>query len=223
MRIFTVLLIIKKKIMGILCKCPRAAALPDIPHFNCGEDFGQVQKVAFQRLRDDSNARNGFTSEADIKTKASWTPFLSAEDSTKIVVSPYIQNPETTPGGPRTFGGGNETLGGIEEIIGSEPTEFTGVIRKAPQAVIKAVKQLGCEEIGVYLFGENGNIAVSEEDGMHYPIPVRSFFVGDKMFGGFENPDSNSIQWNFLPNYSDNIVFVWPEDFNPLNDLVVTP
>lgn len=204
----------------MICKCPRAAALPDIPQFDCPESFGQIQKVAFQRLRGTANARNGFTSEADMKTKASWTPFLAAVDSTKIVVSPYIQNPETEPGGPRTFGGGNETLGGVEEIIGSEPTAFTGVIRKAPQATIKAIKQMGCEEIGVYLFDEHGSIAAILEDGKHYPIPVRAFFAGDKKFGGFENPDENAIQWHFLPNYSDDLVIVHPEDFNPLTDLI---
>lgn len=202
----------------MICKCPRGAALPDIPKFDCPESFGQIQKVAFQRLRSDGE-RNGFTTLADIKTKASWTPMLIAEDSSKIVVSPYIQNPETSPGGPRTFGGGNETLGGIEEIIGTEPTEFTCVIRKAPQAIIKALKQLGCEEVGVYLFSEHGAIQAIEEDGAHYPIPIRSFFAGDKMFGGYENPDENAIQWNFPPNYSDDLVTVWPEDFNPLTDL----
>ena len=202
----------------MICKCPRAAALPDIPHFDCPESFGQIQKVAFQRLYSTAGARNTLE---DISKKASWTLALAAEDDTKIVVSPYLQNPETDPGGPRTFGGGNETLGGVEEIIGSEPTAFTAVIRKAPQAVIKAIKQLGCEEIGVYIFDEHGAIGAIEEDGAYYPVPVRSFFVGDKAFGGFDTPDSNSVQWNFLPNYSDDLVMVWPEDFNPLNDLRV--
>lgn len=33
-----------------ICKCPAAAALPNIPNFTCAESFGQIQKVAFQRL-----------------------------------------------------------------------------------------------------------------------------------------------------------------------------
>ena len=56
--------------------------------------------------------------------------------------------------------------------------------------------------------------------GTYYPIPVRSFFVGDKTHGGLEAPDSNAIQWTFLPNYSDDLAIVTPADFNPLTDLV---
>lgn len=33
-----------------ICKCPAATALPNIPNFTCAESFGQIQKVAFQRL-----------------------------------------------------------------------------------------------------------------------------------------------------------------------------
>ena len=43
-------------------------------------------------------------------------------------------------------------------------------------------------------------------------------FIGDKTHGGLEAPDSNAIQWAFLPNYSDDLTIVTP-DFNPLTDL----
>ena len=109
----------------MICKCPAGAALPNIPAITCPESFGQVQKVAFQRLTKDDGSKNSFTSEKAITALASWTPLLSAADSTKIVVSPYIQAPTAEAGAARTFGGGNETLGGVEEIIGREPTPFT--------------------------------------------------------------------------------------------------
>ena len=128
-----------------ICKCPAAAALPNIPNFKCAESFGQIQKVAFQRLTKATGERNSFTTDAGIEKKASWTPLLSADDDTKVVVSPYIQAPTAEAGAARTFGGGNETLGGIEEIIGREPTPFTGVMRKLPQTIVKALKELQCE------------------------------------------------------------------------------
>ena len=209
-----------------ICKCPAAAALPNIPNFACAESFGQIQKVAFQRLYKSTGERNSFTTDAGIEKKASWTPLLSADDGTKIVVSPYIQAPTAEAGAPRTFGGGNETLGGIEEIIGREPTPFTGVMRKMPQSLIKALKELQCESdsqnLGVYLFDENGSIGALQDPKTattHYPIPIRSLFIGDKTLGGFEAPDSNAIQWSFLPNWSDDLVILTPEDFNPLTDL----
>ena len=209
-----------------ICKCPAAAALPNIPNFTCAESFGQIQKVAFQRLYKSAGGKNSFTAEAGIGKLASWSPLLAAEDDTKIVISPYIQAPTAEAGAPRTFGGGNETLGGIEEIIGREPTPFTGVIRKMPQSLIKALKELQCESdsqnLGVYLFDENGSIGALQDPTTattYYPIPIRSLFIGDKTLGGLEAPDSNAVQWSFLPNWSDDLAILTPEDFNPLTDL----
>lgn len=209
-----------------ICKCPAAAALPNIPNFTCAESFGQIQKVAFQRLYKSAGGKNSFTTTAGIGKLASWSPLLAAEDDTKIVISPYIQAPTAEAGAPRTFGGGNETLGGIEEIIGREPTPFTGVVRKMPQSLIKALKELQCESdsqnLGVYLFDENGSIGALQDSTTattYYPIPIRSLFIGDKTLGGLEAPDSNAVQWSFLPNWSDDLAILTPEDFNPLTDL----
>lgn len=209
----------------MICKCPAGTALPDVPAITCSESFGQVQKVAFQRLMKDNGSKNSFTSEKAITALESWTPLLSAADSTKIVVSPYIQAPTAEAGAARTFGGGNETLGGVEEIIGREPTPFTGVIRKAPQAVVKALKEMQCESwgdnLGIFIFDENGAIGAIKDattEGTFYPIPIRSLFIGDKTLGGLEAPDSNAIQWSFLPNWSDDLAIVVPT-FNPLTDL----
>lgn len=213
----------------MICECPAAAAIPTIPVANCVESFGQIQKVAFQRLVKENGTKNAFDSAAeskkDIKALASWTGFISANDSTKIAISPYIQAPTAEGGAPRTYGGGNDTLGGVEEIIGREVTPFTGVIRKSPQNIIKALKELQCESwadnLGVFLFDENGAIGAikdTAEATKFYPIPIRALFIGDKTLGGLEAPDSNAIQWNFLPNWSDDLVIIAPE-FNPLTDL----
>lgn len=214
----------------MICKCPAGTALPDIPVSNCPESFGQIQKVAFQRLYKSTGEKNSFKTDAGIEKKASWTPLLSADDDTKIVISPYIQAPTAEAGAARTFGGGNETLGGVEEIMGREPTSFTGVMRKLPQKIIKVLKELQCESwgdnLGVYLFDENGAIGAIQDAKTattHYPIPIRSLFIGDKTLGGYEAPDSNNIQWVFLPNWSDDLAFIVPEDFNPLTDLKAAP
>lgn len=202
--------------------------MPDIPVSNCPESFGQIQKVAFQRLYKSTGEKNSFKTDAGIEKKVSWTQLLAADDDTKIVISPYIQAPTAEAGAARTFGGGNETLGGVEEIVGREPTPFTGVMRKLPQKIIKALKELQCESwgdnLGVYLFDENGAIGAIQDAKTattHYPIPIRSLFIGDKTLGGCEAPDSNNIQWAFLPNWSDDLAIIVPEDFNPLTDLKV--
>lgn len=209
-----------------LCTCPAASALTTIPAAGCPESFGQIQKIAFVRLAKSNGTKNGFNTTAKITLKASWTALMAAVDGSKVVISPYIQAPSQEAGSPRTFGGGNETLGGVEMVIGREPSTFTGVIRSVSQSVIKAMKALQCEaqadNLGVYLFDENGAIEAVKGSGAddYSPIPIRSLFIGDKAHGGLEAPDSNAIQFTFLPNYSDDLAIVVPTDFNPLTDLI---
>lgn len=200
--------------------------MPTIPVSDCPETMGQVQKLIFMRLYKEGSERNEVESPKEL---ASWTALLAATDSTKAVITPFIAEPTAEPGEARTYGGGNATVGGVEIILGSEATAFTAKILQSPQDTIKALKQLACENIGVILVDEYGNLGMenipttageSPQTTDHYmPIPIRSFFVSDKGLGGFEAPDSNNIQFSFVPNWSDNFVLVEPE-FNPLLDLV---
>lgn len=212
--------------MALSCACPAAATLPTIPKFECSEGFGQIQKIAFQRINSE-NGNNHFSENQDsIKILGSWIPYLAATDSTKIVISPFVENPTQDGGDARTYGGGNDTLGGVSKIIGSEPTTLTVQLRDVPQIVIKELKKLMCEaqngNLGVYLFDDNGNIecrTVESADIIFYhPIPIRALFVGDKIHGGLENPDSNTMSFQFAPNYSDDLSIVTPI-FNPLTEL----
>lgn len=209
-----------------LCSCPAASALTTIPAAGCPVTFGQIQKIAFQRLVKEDGSLNVFSTSNDIILKASWTALMASTSSTKIVISPYVQAPTNEAGGARTFGGGNETLGGVEIVIGREPSTFNAVIRSTDQSIIKAMKALQCEaqadNLGVFLFDENGAIEALKgtTSGSYKPIPIRSLFIGDKAHGGLEAPDSNAISFSFLPNYSDDLAILKPQDFNPLTDLI---
>lgn len=209
-----------------LCNCPASAALTSIPSVTCPESFGQIQKVVFQRLKDGDGNLNGFTTAKAITAKASWTELTSANDGKKAVVSPFINAPTDGGGDPITYGSGNDVLGGMSEIIGSNPVTFSAVIRHAPQSVIKVMKELICEargnNLGVYLISENGQIEAIKgaQEGEYHPIPINSLFVGDKIHGNFDQYDSNTIQWAYKPNYSDNLEIVTPAaGFDPLTDL----
>ncbi len=213
--------------MSLICQCPAAAAIPTIPNVTCPENFGQIQKVAFQRLRKADGTRNSFTTQASILLKASWTAQLAAADGGKIVVSPYINAPADSGGDARMTSGGNDDLGGIPEVLGGEPVQFTGSLRSVPQSVIKAMKPLMCEanagNLGVYLFDENGKIEALQDATTattYYPIPIRALFIGSKIHGNFDAKDSNVISWYYPDNYSDQLAIVAPTDFNPLTDLV---
>lgn len=209
--------------MGLNCGCPAGAHIPDLEIKDCKESLGQIQKVVFQRVNKTAGVLNSL---ADPTKKASWTTLFSASDGTKMVVSPYIENPTTEPGAARTFGGGNATLGGIERIIGREPTAFSGIMYEESQMTIVQMKALMCENVGVYVIDENGNIGCLVDDhtspSEYMPIPIGKLFIGDKKFGGFEEPDSNTIEWNFFPNWSDKLHIVKRDtlDFDPLTELV---
>ena len=213
--------------MSLICQCPAAAAIPTIPNVTCPENFGQIQKVAFQRLRKADGTRNSFTATAAITALASWTPLLSADDGSKVVVTPYINAPADSGGDARMTSGGNDDLGGIPNVLGGNPVQFDGQMRSVPQSVSKAMKELQCEanagNLGVFLFDENGKIEALQDETTattYYPIPIRALFIGSKIHGNFDAKDSNAISWQYPDNYSDDLVIVTPTDFNPLTDLV---
>lgn len=212
--------------MSLICQCPAAAAVTTIPAVTCPENFGQIQKVAFQRLQKADGTKNSFTSTAAITALASWTALMAAADGSKVVVSPYINSPADSGGDARRSGGGNDDLGGIATVLGGNPVQFDGVLRSIPQSVIKVMKELQCEaaagNLGVFLFDENGKIEAIKgaTAGTYYPIPIHSLFIGSKIHGNFDAKDSNAISWMYPDNYSDDLAIVTPTDFNPLTDLV---
>ena len=203
-----------------MCSCPAGAALPAVPNASCPQDFGQVQKIIFQRIFKTAGTKNSFTSSTDIKQLSSWTPLFSANDGTKCVITPYVESPTADGGDAITFGGGNDTVGGTTKVIGRNPVNMSFVIRQMTQDVIKALKGLQCEEeLGVYLVNGDGQIlALSSADNTYTPIPIRSLFVSDLKLMGLDNPDENALSFSFLPNWSDDVKVVAPE-FNPLTDL----
>lgn len=208
--------------MGLNCGCPVGTKLTSPVDQACKSSFGQIQKILFQRKLN-AGALNTI-SAANIITAAGWSALTAANDSTKVVVSPEVSNPETEPGAARTFGGDNQTPGGIQIIVGREATSFTAAFYELDQSVIAVLKKLQCEDLAVYFIDEYGNIGCATDDnGANYHgIPIRSLFIGDKDFGGLTDPDSNAMSFNMLPNWSDNFVIVKQSTmngFNPLTDI----
>ncbi len=217
--------------MSLICQCPAASALSTIPAVTCPENFGQIQKVAFQRLRKADGTRNAMVGSgtpvaASIPLKATWTALLAAADGSKVVVSPYINAPADSGGDARMTSGGNDDLGGIPVVLGGNPVQFEGQLRSVPQSVIATMKELMCEaaagNLGVFLFDENGKIEAIQDKTTpttYYPIPIRALFIGSKIHGNFDAKDANAISWQYPDNYSDGLAIVTPSDFNPLTDL----
>lgn len=209
--------------------CPAAATLPDTIAESCAQNFGQIQKIIFQRLYAGST-RNKFTASGaaepdagDAALLATWTAekaatktsgSTTAPNGARITVTPFIEAPADDGGDARTFGGGNDTLNGIEIIIGSNPVNFTCRLNGKKQDIIANLKKLMCEalsnNLGVYLVNENGHIEGVAEPGAGtvvdwYPIPIQKLFVGDKHHGNFDGPDYNELSFAFAPGYSDKL------------------
>lgn len=190
--------------------CP--TTIPDVPNMKCAVKFGQIQKIAIQRIG------QSFT-RAEIITKAAWTAFLTASDSSKMVVTPYVESPNSEGGEERTFGSGNQVLDGIEMVMGIEPVKMTFALRHYPQNIIAALKHLMTyRDLGVFLLTGDGRVIARKDGSLYKPIPIRSFFVGDLRFGGLTNPDNNHMSFYFKPNYSDLLAVIQPE-FNPTQEL----
>src|SRR6056300_1371793 len=97
------------------CSCPLPTAIGDITPNSCPDNFGQIQKVIFQR--------RGFVFDGtvgkDITLLADWQALQVAVDDTKVQVSPFTYNAIITAGESITNGGGdNTTLNGEVELVG---------------------------------------------------------------------------------------------------------
>jgi len=204
--------------MGLNCGCN--GALPTLPTVLCTAGFGQIQRIVFQRRFDDNGEVNKITPE-QMSQAATWISLSVAEDSTKIVLSPFIGNPELGSGAKRAFGGDNSTVNGIELNMGREAAQFSAVLYEESQDLISCLKEYMCETLGVYLVDEYGNIAATTYGDDFAAIPITNLFIGDKDFGGLTEPDSNSINFSLKPNWSDKLVMLRAEDlgYNLLYDL----
>jgi hypothetical protein len=203
--------------------CPLPAAVYDIPVVACAANFGQVQKVIFQRMKKADGTPNEILA-TDAPLKATYVALKTAADSTKIQVSPFIEAPESEPGGAREFGGGNATLDGVPIILGSEASTFSAVMRSKRQDIVAAIKKYAREpDMGVFLVNEAGQIAGAadnvETPTKYTPFRIQGMHVGDMKLGGFEAPDENAIMWKFPQDWSDNFSVITPTDFLANTDI----
>lgn len=208
--------------LSLLCSCPRGAEITTLTVNDCPFDVGQTQKIIFQRVYETGSTRNEMTvSEAALE--ATWTALFAANDSTKTSISSFVEDPNTDGGDAREFGSGNAVLGGIPRITGKNPTSFRCVLRSPQSLIAEQLNNYMCETLGVYLITENGKIiGITDSNASptkFYPIPIRSFFIGDRKAGGFEEPDNCPISWRFLPNWSLKLKEITPSDFEALIDL----
>ncbi len=201
--------------MDPLFYCPPAAVLTDIPDFECGFRFDQIQRFFFQRVQSPAS----FTA-VTIKVAATWTPLLAAVDDTKIVKTPRLPNVIVPPGEVLTEGGNdNTTLDGIPRLLGRGFSGVTIDLQDLPPAILSGIRALANESVGnsniwMYMINLRGQI-IANNDGSG--IPVYNIMVGDLGSEGFNRPNIARMSFGLAPGWSDDIdMFAPTAPFNPL-------
>src|SRR5437868_5058144 len=143
--------------------CVRPAALTTISQPGCAFKFDQIVRMLIIR----GTAAIPFT-ETSIKLLATWTPFLTATDDTKIIVTPQFAG-LTIPASEGIYEGGNDnsTIDGIEVYKGeTAPRATGGTYRNLTPTVKSELKLLSAESdaslgddgVKTYLVTREGNL-----------------------------------------------------------------
>ena len=188
----------------ICCPVPTAIESAVTTLNPCRADVGQIQKLVFWRAGNSIGTVGTGTGGTGIST--TWTTLLAAADDTKAVVTPFIGNPVLPVSEAREFGGGNETRNGVTISKGGQASPFTGTMYMEDQDVITALKQLECENLEVIFINESNQFIYSDASTFSgFPISMGSLFVSDKGFGGYNDPDTNTIKFMLAPNWSNTL------------------
>ena len=203
------------------CNCPEESSLIEIIAENCGVDLKQIQKIVFQR-----DQPFGVFTPTTIVDLAAWQALKTANDDTKIVISPFIGGDPIIEAGDKitTGGGDNSTLNGVEELEGVNPSNFSCVFKSLSPLVESQIKALICEKrLTVYLLLQGGRIAcwsqdITDPDSKLKGIPAQSFFLSDRNNAGFGTKDTFNCSFSLVDGWSEKLVIFKP-DWNPLTDL----
>jgi len=206
--------------MGLLnCACPLPTAIGDITAQACPENFGQIQKIIFQR---EGYVFDGTTGK-DITLLADWQTVFTSTGSEKAQVTPFIYAPVITAGDSITNGGGdNSTLNGVAELVGVNASTFAGLFKGLNATTISSLVSYVCENnLVAYFLNKNQDIICAETTlgSTNYTgIKIQELFIGDKTNNGLATKDENAITFSIPDGWSKTVKVINPA-FNPLSAL----
>jgi hypothetical protein len=205
--------------MEPLFACPPPTALTTVPSQACPEKFDQIVRFGFQRMQ----TTPSFTTTT-LLAQATWTPLLTAADSTKVILSPLIPN-VVIPVGEVLKEGGNDntTINGIPKLAGRSFAAVTAQLQNVQAAVRAALRKLAAESalqpgftnLWMYMFNRYGQI-ITDVSSTNCPgIPVYNVYVGDVGTEGLNKDNIANISFDLAPGWSDTVQIFTPS-FNPL-------
>jgi hypothetical protein len=211
--------LIKSYKMSSLFACPPPTALATVPTQACPERFDQIIRFFFQRKQ----ATPSFTAST-IKVAATWTPLLTAVDSTKIIGTPLIPNVVIPTGEIKKEGGDdNTTINGIPKLVGRGHVGVTAQLNDIQATVRAALRALASESalspgftnLWMYAINRSGQI-IANSDGSG--IDVYNVYAGDVGSEGLNKANIANFAFDLAPGWSDNVAIFDPTaPFNPLN------
>lgn len=203
--------------MSLLIQCPLPAAINNLSKLDCAVNFGQIVRVAFQRVG---------TPFVDITNETEWDTKLTAVDDTKVQITTFCENVLIPQSEAITEGGDdNTTLFGQALVVGKGQITVTGRFRGLDSDGKRELDPYLSEasvynNIGVYLINEFGQIIAADPSGTGavtgQPFPIQSFFISDVGSEGFNTNNFNNFQWNFISGWAD-FFYVYQPTFDILS------
>lgn len=208
--------------MEQLFLCPPAATIADIPTQACPERFDQVIKFFFQLKQAVDDPPFSSTS---IKLVATWTPFMSASDATKIQGTPLFAN-LVIPRGEiiKTGGGDNTTINGVPRLGGRANVAVTAELQDTEAVVRAAIRTYaaqsalmpGFTNLSAYFVNRFGEIICRKVGSNHFGIDIYNLYVGDPGTEGLGASNISNMSFDMIGGWADDVVVVKPTDFNPI-------
>lgn len=197
--------------------CPLSGTLGAVSESVCPQDMGQIVKVAFQLKQ----TPKSFTA-ATIKLLATWTPLLAANDASKIVISPVLNDFKISKSEILTEGGNdNTTVNGMPQINGLGPAKATALLKSIQDACKQALQALfpysqiqpGITNL-IGWFINSQNQIISGADGAGFDI--FGLAIGDPGTEGYAKHDESDFQFSLKPGWSDGRIIQAATDFDYL-------
>jgi hypothetical protein len=196
--------------MSLEIICPNPVALSDIVATDCPENWGQIVRIAFQRVG------YAFT---DITDEAEWDLLLAANDDTKLQIGPIHEN-FTAPAGELITEGGddNTTSFGQPVSVGKATVTAGGRYRGISAETKRSLEQFTSESyffqsLGVIFINEFGQIISNTdpdlEGGSDTVFPIQNYFISDV--------DNQGLNTNNLFNFSFTFPGGWSDYFKISN------
>ena len=174
--------------MIIDCNCT-TTTLPATGAKRCGENFGQIQLLAFEKL---SDKQASLSTVSNIDVKANWTAAMTAS---KIQLTPEVKGWEQT-GGDAVNWGEDVDPDGIPMKVRDNPIQLNVTFRGAKESVMAKIEEMRClaqmKDLGLYLFTTDSKVLGVDNTTLD-SFPVEYISVALRVIGVRDEPDSSVV------------------------------